>query len=101
MLESASQGGSAPGGSGLRGCPLPGGGLLPGGCLLPGGLVWRGVCYQGGSGLGGMVGLVRGVSAPGGGAGLGGYIPACTEADPPVDKPKCDNITLAQLRCDR
>ena len=65
-------------------------------------------------GLGGVVqgGLLPGVpglggSAPGGGAwsggclfGRGGGIPACTEADPPVNTitDACKNITLPQLR---
>ena len=63
MLEPASRGVSAPGGV----CSW--GGLLPGG-----------VCSQGGV-------CSWGVSAPGGCLLLGvcsrGYIPACTEADPP------------------
>ena len=51
-----------------RGCMLPGVCVLPGRCMLP-----RGVCF------------------PGGG------IPACTEADPPVDRitDTSKNITLA------
>ena len=53
----------------------------PGGCLVPGG-----------SGQGGVPGP-RGVTGPGGG------IPACTEADPPVDRmtDRCKNITFATL----
>ena len=39
--------------------------------------------------------LVRGVSAPG--VGVVSHIPACTEADPPVNRmtDRCKNITLA------
>ena len=56
-------------------------GLLPGGVPGPGG---------GLPGLGGVVSGPGGLPVPGGGgvsAGLGGYIPACTEADtPPADR---------------
>ena len=55
--------------------------------------------------------LARGVSSLGGvclarGGCLlcqGGGIPACTEADPPVNRitDACENITLPQLRCGR
>ena len=89
-----SRGVSAP-----RGC-LVQGNLLPGGVWSGGCLVWgvsaRGVCSWGVSGwglsaLGGV--WTRGVSAP------GGYILACTEADPlpPVNRmtDRCKNITLA------
>ena len=101
MLESASRGDLLWGGllwgvsSGVSsgGSPLGGlllgvssrGGLLRGGSapwgLVPGGLL-PGVCSQGGSGPGGSA---PGESAPGGMGGLvpGGYIPACTEAEPP------------------
>ena len=70
MLASASQGGSgprgvsAPGGSGPQGVCSQGGGSGPGG---RGVWVWSRGC----------VGLVPG------GVGLGGGIPACTEADTP------------------
>ena len=49
-------------------------------------------------GPGGDTCLVRGVPGPGGGG-----IPACTEADPHVNKitDACENITLPQLRCGR
>ena len=68
--------------------------------LLPGGGVW-----SQGWGLvpGGVWSRAEG-SGAGGGSGPGGYIPACTEADPlPVDRMThaCENITLAQLRCGR
>ena len=50
----------------------------------------------GGSGPGGWWSGPGGVSVP------GGYIPACTEADPPCGQTDaCKNITLAQLRCGR
>ena len=66
----------------LPACSAPGGGLLRGGgeCLVPGG-----------------------VSPPGRSPPGGGYIPACTEADPPVNRmtDACKNITLPQLRCGR
>ena len=78
-------------------------GSTPGGCLL-----LEGVCSGGGGGSAG-----GGVSAPGGVPGSGGGgclllgdvwsleggIPACTEADPPVNKmtDRCKNITFATL----
>ena len=63
----------------LEGVPGPGGG-----CLVPG------VCSQGVSGPGG-------VPVPGGSAPGRGGIPACTEADPPVNRitDRCKNITFA------
>ena len=83
MLESASWGVCSQGG----GCLVSGvcsgqGGLLPGGCSGGGVYAPRG-CGPGGSGLG--------ESAQGGG------IPACTEADSPVNRMtnRCKNITLA------
>ena len=56
----------------------------PGECLLGGGLVPGGVWSQGG------------VPPLGGGLLLGDGIPACTEADPPVNRMtnRCKNITL-------
>ena len=76
MLESTSRGG----GSGARGGVVPGGSGLGGFGL-------------GGSGLGGCL-------VPGGVWCQGGYIPACTEADPPScgQTDACENITFAQLR---
>ena len=63
-----------------------GGGCLrgEGGCLVP----W-GVCSWGVPGPGG--------SDPGGSLLLGGGIPACTDADPPVDRmtDTCKNISFA------
>ena len=66
------------GGDGGGGCLLPGGVPPSRGCLLPGG------CPSGGC-------LLPGGLLPGGG------IPACTEADPPVDRitDTSKNITLA------
>ena len=61
------------GGSALGGCLLPEG-SAPGGCLLLGGCLLWGVCL-----------VPRGVCLVPGGCGSGG-IPACTEADPPVDR---------------
>ena len=87
----------------LRGVSAPQGGcLVLGGCLVPGGVCSRGVSaggfWSGGSGP-------RRGSAPGGLLleGVGAGIPACTEADPPVDRitDACKNITLAQLHCGR
>ena len=72
--------------------PGPGGGLLLEGMSAPGGST------PGGGGA------WSGRSAPGGGgAWSGGGIPACTEADPPVNRitHACENITLPQLRCGR
>ena len=70
---------SAPGGGLLRGVP----GLVRGGgvCLVLGGLLLGRGC------------LVWGCLVLGGGGG----IPACTEADPPVNRMtnRCKNITLA------
>ena len=76
---------------------FPGGCVCSGGCVCPRG----GVCSRGGDCL------LRGCLLPGGvcsgGCLLPGGIPACTEADPPVNKmtDACENITLAQLRCSR
>ena len=66
------------------GVPGLGGGSAPGGCLL------RGVSGLGGSGPGGGVWSRRG-------------IPACTEADPPVNRmtDRCKNITFANFVCGR
>ena len=79
-----------------RGVPPSGGGvLLGGGCRLPGGLLGRGCLLLGG------VSLAGGVPPSGGLLALGspwwGGIPACTEADPPVNRmtDRCKNITLA------
>ena len=68
--------------SALGGCLL--GGLSAPGESAPGGVCSWGVCC-------------RGVSAPGGVCSWGGGIPACTEADPPVNRMtnRCKNITLA------
>ena len=109
------------------GVPAPGGGLLPGGCLLLqggclllGGLLLPGVggllCSGGGSACSrGWCLLPGGLLLPGGGGSalgggvcsggvcsggyllLGGCIPACTEADPPVNRmtDRCKNITFA------
>ena len=67
------------------GCLLPGDAWLggvpaPGGCLLPGGACSRGPYSQGDAWLGGCQ-LLGGGADPGGGG-----IPACIEADPPVDR---------------
>ena len=84
---------------------------LEGGCLLwgspwlrvslVGGLLGRGcsfwgVSFQGVSLAGGLLGR-RGASFLGGSPSGGGSIPACTEADPPVDRitDTSKNITLA------
>ena len=65
---------------------------------------------KGGSGPGGFlvpaVAWPWGVAGPRGGASLVWGecgIPACTEADPPVNRitDTCENITLPQLRCRR
>ena len=76
--------------------------LLPGGvcswgCGLGGVCSEGGVCSRGMSALGGVCfwGVVWEVWSR-------GYIPACTEADPPCGQTDaCENITLAQLRCGR
>ena len=101
MPESASRGVSATEGVCSGGCLLlGGGGVCPGGCLLSGDLLLGGLLlgylFWGVSTLGGC--LLRG-----GYLLLGGGIPSCTEADPPVDRitDACKNITLAQLRCSR
>ena len=80
MLESAFLGGSGVCSRSGGGVCSRGGVSAPGECLLRGGVCfWGGVCSQG-------------VSAPGGGG-----IPACTEADPPVNRitDTSKNITLA------
>ena len=76
-----------------RGVPGPGGCLVLGECLVPGECLLPRGCLV----LGGVPGP-RGVSAPG-----GICIPACTEAEPPVNRitHTCKNITLPQLRCRR
>ena len=65
--------------------------LVPGECLLPGGVSAprRGCLLPGGA-------WSWGVPGPGGLGG--GGIPACTEADPPVNRmtDRCKNITLPQ-----
>ena len=63
-----------------------------GGCLVRGGAWSWGVPGPRGC-------LVLGGPGPGGGGG----IPACTEADPPVNRitDACKNITLSQLCCGR
>ena len=81
---------------------------IPVGCIPATCRPYAGVCFPGGSGLGGV--CSQGVSGQGGGVCswggvwsevgcllLGGGIPACTEADPPVNRmtDKCKNITLA------
>ena len=80
-----------------RQCLPPGevsaqGGVCSGGCLIPGGVCSGGVSAPGGSTSWG-VSAPRGVCLPGGvclqgvsAPALGGCIPACTEADPPVDR---------------
>ena len=93
---------------------LPGGG---GGVSGPGGVsAWSGGVSAwprgglpgpgGGSLVPGGVSAWSGGGLPGTGGVLwsrGGVCPACTEADPPVDRitDACKNITLAQLRCGR
>ena len=64
----------------------PRGDVCSRGVSAPGGGVW-GVCSQGG-----VCSWGWGVSAP------GGLLPACTEADPPVDRMThmCKNITFLQ-----
>ena len=71
-------GGCASQGRLLWGCMFPGGCMLPRGACFPGG-----ACFQ------------EGVCASRG--GVGGGIPACTEADPPVNRitHTSKNITLA------
>ena len=71
---------------------------IPVGCVLAARRPYAGICFPGG--WGGL--LPGGVSAPGGwcllpGGLLRGGIPACTEADPPVNRmtDRCKNITLA------
>ena len=93
-----------------RGVCFPGGvppsrGVPPsGGCLLLGGLLGRGRGLLGREGVPPLRGVSlaggspwRGVSLAGGLLGRGGGIPACTEADPPVNRmtDRCKNITLA------
>ena len=84
---------SAPGGGCLvRGVCSWGGCLVWGWVSAPGGCLVRGVCSWGGGCL-----VWGWVSAPGGCLVPGGGIPACTEADPPVDRmtDTCKNITFA------
>ena len=108
--------GCGPGG----GFPWQGGLLGERGVSLAGGSPWQGVSLAGGSPWWGVL-LGRGVSLAGGspwqeglpGRGgsplqevlpgrlvslAGGCIPACTEADPPVNRmtDACENITLPQ-----
>ena len=100
MLESASGGMTAPGGllpggvySGQESAPR---GVCSGGCLLWGVCSWGGVVLPGGVCSGGCA--PGGVCSCGGGVCSGGSgIPACTEADPPVNRmtDRCKNITLA------
>ena len=76
-----------------------------GGVCVARGVPCRGVSLPGGLLAGGC--LARGSPCPGGSACWGvcllGGIPACTEADPPVNRitHTCKNITLPQLRCGR
>ena len=81
-----------PGGVCSGGVSAPGG-SVPGGCLFRGdGLLPGGVCCQGGLlPVGGRGCLLGGVWS----RGIG--IPACSEADPPVNRmtDRCKNITLA------
>ena len=61
-----------------------------------------GACSQGGAWLGGA--CSGGVTGLGGAWSWGmGGIPACTEADPPVNRitHACENVTLPQFRCGR
>ena len=62
-------------------------------------------CGGGGSALPVGSALSGGVSPcqEGRGVGVGGGIPACTEADPHMNRitDACENITLPQLRCGR
>ena len=111
----SSWGVSLAGGSPSQGVSLAGGFSYLGGCLLPGGSPWWGSPWQGVLLSGDL--LSRGVLLSGGDASLGGgspgrgvllsvgvppscgggSIPACTEADPPVDRitDTSKNITLA------
>ena len=79
MPEFTCWGGCSPGGF------APGWGVCSGGVSAPSGGVCSGrVCLLGGCLVQGV--SVLGVSAPGGRgvSALGGGIPACTEADPPL-----------------
>ena len=90
--------GSAPGEWGVS---------APRGCLLLGVSAPRGVCSRGVSAPGevsALGGLVHGLPGMGGAwsqRGGGGGIPACTEADLPVNRmtDRCKNITFANFVC--
>ena len=79
------------GGAWSRGVPALGGVPAPGGCLVPWGCLHQGGAWSWGGAWSG------GVPAPGGACFGGMWYPACTEADPPVNRmtDRCKNITFA------